>query len=369
MNAIRHGRELGQPRVRRHRLSIAGGGPPAPPPITGTPPVLGPLSNGDTLNSATTWGTYSGTGTVTTQRQARLNGGTWDPYVGTTVVLAGQTWQLRERVSDDFNTNQVFLGNSVVVSADSLDDQVQALLAGRTGTVFDLGDNATRFTDQAATIPVTAPGQSVQAVKSKWGTLAYTYSVANVAAAPLAEADALLFDGVDDYLLGNAAVLGFLNNAPAVTVGITFSPAGVGGGTATAIYFSRGASATQNRLDLMRSTAALRFLSKRLDADANTTFTSAAGTLTAGQWSSALLESDFAGSGRMETWLDGDQLAGAAISGTVGNSEAIGSAQAVLGAAAPTSSRFGGRIRKVFFARFELTPGEKTIVQDWLEEA
>jgi hypothetical protein len=62
-----------------------GSAPPLPAPITGTPPSLAPLRDGDTLDSAATWGTYSGTGTVTAQRQARLNGGSWN--LGNSVLV------------------------------------------------------------------------------------------------------------------------------------------------------------------------------------------------------------------------------------------------------------------------------------------
>jgi hypothetical protein len=297
-----------------------------------------------------------------------VDGGTWNNFVGSTVVSAGQTWQLRERVSDDFNTNQVFLGNIIVVSGATLDAQVQAILAGREGTVFDLGDNATRFTDSAATVPVTANGQAVLAVKSKWGSLAYTFSTANVANAPLAEADAVLFDGVDDVLLGGVPSRGFLNNTPAVSVGISFKPATVGTGNGTLLFLSRSTGTGINWLDFLRSTSTLRFLSKRSGGDANAIFTSAVGTLAIGQQADALLESDFAGTGRMETWLDGNQLAGVDLGGTLGNSEALNSAGTALGAVSAASSRFLGSIRKLFLARFKLTPAEKATVQAWLEE-
>jgi hypothetical protein len=206
MNAIRHGRELGQPRVRRHRLSIADGTPPGPPPITGTPPSLGPLRSGDTLDSATTWGTYSGTGTVTTQRQARVNGGTWNPYVGTTVVVDGQTWQLRERVSDDFNTNQIFLGN--IVTVQSVEADLLALFATkRLGYCVDPRNKSSML--QTGDIPVTTNGQSLAEMTAVLGSPAFVGWVAAAPAQPLWVDNSVDPDGVDDVIGATGPTEGF----------------------------------------------------------------------------------------------------------------------------------------------------------------
>ncbi len=86
--------------------------------ITGTAPVLASLVNGNTLSSKVTWGSYSGTGTITTTKQMKLNAGSWVAYVGGTVVNTGEMWTVRELVSDTFNTNQVFSsGFQIVLSA------------------------------------------------------------------------------------------------------------------------------------------------------------------------------------------------------------------------------------------------------------
>ena len=76
--------------------------------ITGTGPVLAALLNGVTLSTAVTWGSYSGTGTVTTTKQMKLNAGSWVAYVGGTVVNTGELWQVRELCSDDLVTDQPF---------------------------------------------------------------------------------------------------------------------------------------------------------------------------------------------------------------------------------------------------------------------
>lgn len=85
---------------------IGQSGPPNP--ITGSGPVLAALTDGDMLSSAVTWGSYSGTGTVTTTQQMRVDAGSWVTYDGDTVVAEGEVWQIRELCSDDLVTDQAF---------------------------------------------------------------------------------------------------------------------------------------------------------------------------------------------------------------------------------------------------------------------
>lgn len=67
-------------------------------PITGTGPTLAALTDGDTLSSAVTWGSYLPAG-ATADRQMRVDGGAWVAYVGGTVVAEGEVWEAREVVS------------------------------------------------------------------------------------------------------------------------------------------------------------------------------------------------------------------------------------------------------------------------------
>lgn len=83
------------------------GGAPADPPVTGTAPTLAALTDGDTLSSRVTWGSYSGGngGPYTPTRQMRVNSGSWTAYVGSTVVDAGEVWQVREQATDGVQTS------------------------------------------------------------------------------------------------------------------------------------------------------------------------------------------------------------------------------------------------------------------------
>lgn len=67
-------------------------------PITGTGPELAALTDGVTLSSAVTWGSYSPVGATPTQ-QMRVDGGAWVAYVGSTEVAEEEVWQVREVVT------------------------------------------------------------------------------------------------------------------------------------------------------------------------------------------------------------------------------------------------------------------------------
>ena len=90
-----------------------------PPIITGTAPVLAALSDGDTLSTAVTWGSYASTaGTITgTVQEMSVNGGAFVAYNGATVVDAGDTYQLRETVTDSAANERAFFSGAQTVAA------------------------------------------------------------------------------------------------------------------------------------------------------------------------------------------------------------------------------------------------------------
>ncbi|AEI70933.1 hypothetical protein [EBPR podovirus 2] len=88
-------------------------------PITGTGPVLAPLTDGDTLSSAVTWGSYLPPG-ATADRQMRVDGGAWVAYNGSTVVAEGEVWQVREVVSYSGFTSTFASAAQTVAEAASL---------------------------------------------------------------------------------------------------------------------------------------------------------------------------------------------------------------------------------------------------------
>jgi len=108
-------------------------------PITGTGPVLAPLTDGDTLSSAVTWGSYL-PGGATADRQMRVDGGAWVAYVGGTVVAEGEVWEAREVVSYGGFTSTFASAAQTVAEAPSVmpftreNVIAEAMKAGRTST-------------------------------------------------------------------------------------------------------------------------------------------------------------------------------------------------------------------------------------------
>ena len=75
-----------------------------------TQPVLAALVNGNALGTAVTWGSYESTaGTISTPttKEISVNGGAYVAYDGATIVDAGDSYQLRETVTDSAGTDPV----------------------------------------------------------------------------------------------------------------------------------------------------------------------------------------------------------------------------------------------------------------------
>ena len=75
-----------------------------------TQPVLAALVNGNALSTAVTWGSYESTaGTISTPttKEMSVNGGAYVAYDGATIVDAGNSYQLRETVTDSAGTYPV----------------------------------------------------------------------------------------------------------------------------------------------------------------------------------------------------------------------------------------------------------------------
>jgi hypothetical protein len=79
--------------------------------ITGTPPDLAPLVEGDLLSSAATFGEYtttSGTIVTPTVKEISVNDAAFVPFVGATVAVLGSVYQLRETVTTTTGRSRAF---------------------------------------------------------------------------------------------------------------------------------------------------------------------------------------------------------------------------------------------------------------------
>lgn len=248
-----------------------------------------------------------------------------------------------------------------------LDAEVQAILAGRAGCVFDLTDWSTMTEDNGATIPITQIGQMIGTVSSKWGTLVYRFGQGTLARRPSVVAGGALFDGVDDSMVGDLATLSFAADAARLTAGISVTPAAVGG-SRHPLYFSQPAT-TSNRFDfLINPGANVRGLARRLAADTFGDVISPA-LATANEEHVLFMQADYAQTNQLVLRIDGAEIGTDSIPGIAGtNADPAQSATATLGSARPGSNPHNGKIKRIFLARFLLTEAERQIVEAWLGE-
>lgn len=84
--------------------------------ITGTPPVLSALTNGNLLTNSITWSIPDNDGQDSIARQMRLNSGPWITFDIGRSVLTGEFWTVREYIQSAGNT-KLFTSNAQEVTA------------------------------------------------------------------------------------------------------------------------------------------------------------------------------------------------------------------------------------------------------------
>jgi hypothetical protein len=371
MNVARHGRELGQRRVQRHRLNIAGGGTPMPPvaPDCTTPAVLAVI-NHNTLSY--TRGVWTGHPAPTVTAVLNVVGGPSGIVVVPGNITVDDAWRGKNASILESGVNGVDPGfqqvsNTVAVpAAADLDAEIEAMLAGTTGCVFDPQDLSTLSQSHNSDVPVTAQGDQIGRMRSKYGTTVRNMIQSTAAARGLWQSDGtILFDGVDDNLTSGLNI----QNVPEVTVASWCKPSAAGLTGDDALLFSQvaGTGSTNERVLLRLANGVPTLTCRRLDADAVTTVP---GTVTLAVDTAHVIigQMDFAGASPLaQLFVDGVSVNDEPISGTPGNIESTASGRSGYGTR-HTTMRFGGKLGRAFYAPFVLTPEQFAIVEAWLEE-
>lgn len=350
---------------------------PVVPPVNTKAPVLALSGDNNTLTY--TAGVWTGSPTPTVKADLHSNSPDW-PVFGVPVepgnfpvddALRGFIVNVLESASNDGGASTIQrVSNIVPIPAPpppDLDAEVQAILAGRAGCVFDLTDWSTMTEDNGAAIPITQIGQMIGTVSSKWGTLVYRFGQGTLARRPSAVAGGALFDGVDDSMVGDLATLSFAADAAHLTAGISVTPAAVGG-SRHPLYFSQPAT-TSNRFDfLINPGANVRGLARRLVADTFGDVISPA-LATANEEHVLFMQADYAQTNQLVLRIDDAEIGTDSIPGIAGtNADPGQSASATLGSARPGANPHNGKIKRIFLARFLLTEAERQIVEAWLGE-
>lgn len=372
MNAIRHGRELGQPRVRRHRLSIGGGGPPTPNPPNNI--TLPGLSASQTTLTYTP-GTWSGSPPINVT--ARL----WVDGVDVAAALPSM------QIDDAWRGKPAFVRETAIgqtpgpVIADSatitvpttsnLDQQVQAILAGTEGFVLDPFDLSTMFQDSAGTIPVTAPGQPVGLIHSKWGNTMRPFSQVTAASRPsLSDLGHLSYDGVDDRFELATPLPDPSRNAPAMFVCVRGTCKNVT--PRNPIFGISVPTATQTRFYAFLDNAATPGVTgRRPDATTLPTRTFVSARLTLDVPATLSFLADVFSADTASVWKDGVASTPVAFaSGAVGNFENTDAARMRIGVGlANNNDRYTGIMSRMVVLPRAPTPEERLVFEAWVEEA
>ena len=188
-----------------------------------TAPSLGALSDGDTLSTAVTWGSYAtaaGSLVTPTTKEMSVNGGGFVAYAGATVVSAGDSYVLRETGANTNGDSRSFFTSTVTVAGVVPTLTASDSLSGRTLTITV--DSVTGTPTPATTLTtLTLDGTDVLADAT--GTGPWDYVVPDSAAAQTVvwAVEATNFEGADTAS-GSEAVSANLS-APAALTAPSFS--------------------------------------------------------------------------------------------------------------------------------------------------
>lgn len=250
----------------------------------------------------------------------------------------------------------------------SLSDQVQAMLSGTTGFAVDPSDAATMWQESTKTNQVTAGGQTVGAIATKWGTTAYDILQATGTARPTWNgSNALSADEVDDEMrVLSGAMLALTNNISAFFGAARFRVASLAAARGIFMFNTTGSSASRISL-YVNADGSVGCDIRRLDADSATTVTSATGLVTTGVDYTLAVQVDYS-TGGITLYLDNVSV-GTGTHGSTGSTSATNSNRIGWGLTYGTTRYMPSRLGRGVVAPMVLTAGQRATVQSWLVEA
>jgi hypothetical protein len=249
------------------------------------------------------------------------------------------------------------------VANPTLTERVQAILRQTKGFALDPQDLTLLWQDDEAITPVTAPGQPVGAIRSKFGNTSYTYRAADPIVTAY-EGGAISFDGADGGLINPsdnfttsntgmlvvarvAAVAGQQDDAPVVAF------LGVGGGTRMALEL---------KSDLRPAFSVAR-------PDANELQITGTAPLTPGQAHTLSVRALFLGApAPVQGFLDGVLAAEGVLTGTPAVTDAPVAPYGGLGQWGDTALQFSGYVGRVVCAHFFQTDKDRQVFEAWVAE-
>lgn len=254
-------------------------------------------------------------------------------------------------------------------AAPSLSDQVQAILAGTTGFALDPSDLTTLDQVSGGGTPVTAPGDPVGRIASKWGTTTYNFLQATAGQRPAWNAGSLLGDGVDDFM-ASTDLQNWANSLPAVFVCARVQkPASAA--VERTIFSANYAASVNNSKFRGRVDPSEVFIldGRRVVADATTAMNGSAMVSASPITVSALFDPN--GAGTKQAWKGGVSE-GAAVAFTTTGLYDAGASSRVRIFASPTTSTgsafWSGNIGRMVWLPFAPSSGQRATIEAWVAE-
>lgn len=239
----------------------------------------------------------------------------------------------------------------------SLDDEVEAILAGTAGIALDPFDLSTMFLDTAGSIPAQI-GSPVARINSKYGDAAQFFSQETVAARPALQADGLLFDGVDD-LFSTFSNRGIISDTPAgAWCAAVTKKAAATVGNARILQVSIAGSASERFSVVVQLNDTLDWIVRRPDAAGFGRIRQ--GVLAVDQRRVLLFAADFAGAANLVARMNGTQV-GIVAYPPAGNTSPATNPTVAIGSAAVCAL-----VGRVILMPFLPTPEQVDILEAWV---
>ena len=247
---------------------------------------------------------------------------------------------------------------------------VAAILSGTAGFAFD-PIVANLFQDTVGATPVVIAADPVGRINCQWGSAPPNWQQATAGYRPAWDGTGVACDGVDDHMATLSGGGSLLNNVPGAfackrvlcTDLVSSRPV---------FSFSTATSTIQRFCALINTNGSIALQCRRLDADSlNTITTASTGLITAGVAATISWQVDYAGTGLAKIWLNGTEVASAAIAGVAGNSDVTNTNRARLMAglaAVPPTQSLLGWVRRGVMTPYVLNDADRATMEAWVGE-
>jgi hypothetical protein len=242
---------------------------------------------------------------------------------------------------------------------------LEDMLAGTGGFALQMNDLTRLWQESTMTTPVSVASDPIGAIRSKFGTTVYDLVQATAGIRPLwngVGAGGYLAASSQRIAVGSPA---YSQNTPALAGAVAFRVTDISS-FRTVFQISTNVGTAARALMSVTNTGAIRVLSRRLDADADTNTVSAAGVIAINTPYVVSWQVDFAGTGGVEIWVNGASVATGTLAGSPANTSNTVTNRLQLGAFNTGTPFFNGQIGSSVFTPFLPTAGQRATMEAWL---